>query len=195
MISIITGTLLDKDNNIAIVDCGGVGLETNISDTTMFELGNVGESVTIYTYMQVREDAITLFGFATKEEKSVFLKLINVSGIGCKTAIGILSAIPSANLVEAITSENIRALSTVKGIGKKTAERMVLELKNSFDDISLSLKSAKIMPTFNLAIEEAIDVLVSMGLTRFDATNKVKNVAKEGDKTEDIIRKSLQILK
>ena len=194
MFSFITGVVEQKENNIAIINCNGVGFELNVSDTTIYELPNTGELTTIHTYMAVREDAITLFGFATKEEKSAFLKLINVSGIGGKMAIAILSAMPVADLIEAIVTENIRLISTIKGLGKKTAERLVLELKNSFDDLQLSMLNPKNTPLSTSAIEEAIDTLIAMGLTRFDATQVVKNVATQDDTAEDIIKKSLKNL-
>ena len=194
MFSFITGIIEEKENNIAVVNCNGVGFELNVSDTTIYELPKIGELATIYTYMAVREDAITLFGFASKEEKSAFLKLINVSGIGGKIAVTILSAMPVNDLIEAIVSENVKLLSSVKGLGKKTAERLILELKNSFDDLQLSLISPKTVTHHSSAIEEAIDTLVAMGLTRFDATQVVKNVATQEDTTEDIIKKSLKSL-
>ena len=194
MFSFITGIVEQKENNIAVINCNGVGFELNVSDTTIYELANVGELATIHTYMAVREDAITLFGFATKEEKSVFLKLISVSGIGGKVAISILSAMPAADLIDAIVTENVKLLSSVKGLGKKTAERLIVELKNSFDDVQLSMLNPKSAPIITNAIEEAIDTLVAMGLTRFDATAVVKNVATQEDTTEDIIKKSLKNL-
>ena len=194
MFSFLTGIVEEKENNIAVINCNGVGFELNVSDTTIYELPNVGEMTTIYTYMAVREDAITLFGFASKEEKSAFLKLTSVSGIGGKMAIAILSAMPVSDLIEAIVTENIRLLSSIKGLGKKTAERLVVDLKNSFDDLQLSLLNPKTAFVHSSAIEEAIDTLVAMGLTRFDATQVVKNVAVQDDTTESIIKKSLKNL-
>ena len=195
MFSFITGILEEKENNLAVLNCNGVGFELNVSETTIFELPNKGELATIYTYMAVREDAITLFGFATREEKDVFLKLISVSGIGGKMAIAILSAMPVSDLIMAIASENIKLLSSVKGLGKKTAERLVLELKSSFDDMQLSmLVTNKAMPIHNSAIEETIDTLVAMGLTRNEAAQIVKNVATQDDTAETLIKKSLKNL-
>ena len=156
MFSFITGIIEQKDNNIAVINCNGVGFELNVSDTTIYELPNIGELTTIHTYMAVREDAITLFGFASKEEKSAFLKLISVSGIGGKGAITILSAMPVADLIEAIVTENVKLLSSVKGLGKKTAERLIVELKNSFDDLQISMLSPKSAPLMTSAIEEAV---------------------------------------
>ena len=185
----------DKKNNIAVINVGGVGFELIVSDTTIFELPNVGEVATIYTYMAVREDAITLFGFASKSEKSAFLKLINVSGIGGKVAIAILSAMPVNDLINAIVTENIRLLSSIKGLGKKTAERLIVELKNSFDDLQLSLLKPNNITVSSNAMEEAIDTLVAMGLTRFNATQSIKEVAQVNDTAEELIKKALKNLK
>lgn len=194
MFSFLLGTVEEKLNNMVVINVGGVGFEVNVSETTIFELPEVGSIVKLYTYMAVREDAINLFGFATLEEKSAFLKLINVSGIGGKMAIAILSAMPVANLVEAIISENIKLLSSIKGLGKKTAERIILELKNSLDDLQITMfkpiQNSSI--TNSSSCNEAIETLVAMGLTRNEATQLVKDVSEPNDKTEDIIRKSLK---
>ena len=194
MFSFITGILEEKSNNIAVINCNGVGFEINVSETTIFELPNVGELATVYTYMAVREDAITLFGFASREEKNAFLKLINVSGIGGKMAIAILSAMPVNDLVSAIISENTKLLSSIKGLGKKTAERLVLELKNSFDDMQLSIIKGDISPIHSNAMEETIDTLIAMGLTRVDATNLVKTLVTQDATTETLIKKCLKNL-
>lgn len=193
MFSFLCGNIEEKGNNIAVINCNGVGFELNVSETTIFELPEINEYAKVYTYMAVREDAITLFGFATLEEKNTFLKLINVSGIGGKMAISILSAMPVPDLIDAIVTENIRLLSSIKGLGKKTAERLVVELKNSFDDLQLSLlKPNASVSCATSAIEEAIDTLVVMGLTRMDASAVVKLIAEPNDSAEDLIKKSLK---
>ena len=194
MFAFLMGTIEEKGNNIVVINCNNVGFEVNVSETSIFELPEVGGTAKLYTYMAVREDAINLFGFATMEEKTAFLKLINVSGVGGKMAIAILSAMPVANLVEAIVTENVKLLSSVKGLGKKTAERLILELKNSLDDLQMSMfkTTTSATPMVSMAYEEAIDTLVVMGLTRLDATNIVKSVAEPNDKAEDIIKKSLK---
>jgi len=195
MFAFISGTIEEKGNNLVVINSNGVGFELNVSETTIFELPEVNDYAKVYTYMAVREDAISLFGFATIEEKSTFLKLINVSGIGGKMAIAILSAMPVADLIDAITTENVKLLSSVKGLGKKTAERLIVELKNSFDEMQISmLTTTKAKPLINTAIEEAIDTLIAMGLTRMDATQRVKLVAEPNDSAEDLIKKSLKNL-
>ncbi len=192
MLSFVAGTIEAKDTNILVINCNGVGFELNVSETTNFEVGEIGDYAKIHTYMAVREDAITLFGFASLEEKSTFLKLINVSGIGGKMAIAILSAMPVCNLVDAIVCEDVRLLSSIKGLGKKTAERLVVELKNSFDDLQISMLKPNSAPINNSAVNEAIDTLVAMGMHRNEATQIVKNVATPDDTAEVIVRKSLK---
>ena len=107
MFAFLNGIVEYKGENLAVINCGGVGFELNVSDTTIYELPEIGSNAKIFTYMAVREDAITLFGFASMEEKSAFLKLINVSGIGGKMAVAILSAMPVADLIDAIVTELI----------------------------------------------------------------------------------------
>ena len=192
MFAFISGIIEEKGNSIVVINSNGVGFELNVSDTTIYELPEVGEKAKIYTYMAVREDAITLFGFATMEEKSAFLKLINVSGIGGKMAIAMLSAMPDADLIDAILTENIKMLSSIKGLGKKTAERVVLELRNSFDDLQISMLKPVRAVSNTSAMEETIDTLVAMGLTRFDATKIVKDIAKPDMKTEEMIKLALK---
>ena len=166
MFAFISGIIEEKGNSIVVINSNGVGFELNVSDTTIYELPEVGERAKVYTYMAVREDAITLFGFATMEEKSAFLKLINVSGIGGKMAIAMLSAMPVADLVDAILTENIKMLSSIKGLGKKTAERVVLELRNAFDDLQISMLKPTRPVANTSAMEETIDTLVAMSPRR-----------------------------
>lgn len=192
MFAFITGIIEEKNNNMVVINSNGVGFELNVSDTTIFELPDIGNVAKVYTYMAVREDAITLFGFASLEEKSAFLKLINVSGIGGKMAITILSAMPVNDLIDAILTENIKLISSIKGLGKKTAERVVLELRNSFDDLQLSMLTPNRPISNSSAMEETIDTLVAMGLTRFDATNIVKAIAKPDMKAEEMIKLALK---
>ncbi len=192
MFSFVSGTIEAKDANILVINCNGVGFELNVSETTNFEVGEIGNFAKVNTYMAVREDAITLFGFATIEEKNTFLKLINVSGIGGKMAIAILSAMPVVNLIDAIVTEDIKLLSSIKGLGKKTAERLVVELKNSFDDLQISMLKPTATPINTSAVNEAIDTLVAMGMHRNEATQIVKGVATSDDTAEVIVRKSLK---
>ena len=192
MISFIRGIVAEKSENLVVLDCNGVGYEIFVSSFTLDTLTK-GEVATIKTYMQVREDGVALFGFIDLKEKDIFLKLINISGIGPKMAITILSQISIKDLVSAISTGITKMLSAVKGLGKKTAERIVLELSNAFDTLPLLEPDFGFTPKTQ-CIDEAVDVLVSMGLVRFEATRVVKDVATPSDTTEDIIKKALKYM-
>ena len=129
MISRLTGKLIEKNPPQVVIDVNGVGYEADVSMQTFYNLPSVGETVHLYTQLVVREDAHLLFGFASAEERATFRQLVKVSGIGAKTALGILSAMNADELAQAIAEEDVKRLSSAPGIGKKTAERMVLELR------------------------------------------------------------------
>ncbi len=193
MYSFITGIVEEKANNLLVINCNGVGYEMLVSNYSLNNIEAVGEVATVYTYMHVREDAISLFGFSTKHEKELFLKLITVSGIGAKTAISILSGVNPSNLVNAIVLGDLAVLGSIKGIGKKTAERIVVELKSSLGDLSNLSAIQNTTPLVETVFStEAIDALVHMGLTKFEAMKIVLAVAKENDTTEMIIEKALR---
>ena len=196
MYAFITGKIEDKTENSVIVECNGIGYEIFVSTNTLSLLGNVGEVAKVYTYLHVREDAFLLFGFLSKEEKNLFLELITVSGVGAKMAQQILSAIKPNDLVNCIITGDVKTISQAKGIGKKTAERIVLELKGKMGDLSGSLASIEFENNniSNTACDEACELLVNMGLSRFDALKIVKRVATETDTTETLIAKALKNL-
>ena len=129
MISRLTGRLIEKNPPQIVIDVNGVGYEADVSMQTFYNLPALGETVQLYTQLVVREDAHLLFGFATADERATFRQLVKVSGIGAKTALGILSAMSADELARAVADEDIKRLSSAPGIGKKTAERMVLELR------------------------------------------------------------------
>ena len=191
MYAFLTGTIDEKDENLLVVNVGGVGYEVFASSQTVNKV-NVGEIATIYTYLHVREDAMMLFGFSTKQEKAIFLDLITVSGVGAKTAIQILSGCSVEELVESITTGDVRAISSVKGIGKKTAERIVLELRNKFEDLPLLSQSYTGTQQKSSITDEAVMLLTNMGLTRTEAVNLVKQVATPNDTIEEIVTKALR---
>lgn len=196
MYAYIIGKIEDKTENSVIIECNGIGYEIFVSTNTLSMLGNVGEQAKVYTYLHVREDAFLLFGFLNKEEKNLFLELITVSGVGAKMALQILSSIKPNDLVNCIITGDVKTISQAKGIGKKTAERIVLELKGKMGDLngsfaSIEFENNNINPT---ACDEACELLVNMGLSRFDALKIVKRVATESDTTETIIAKALKNL-
>ena len=194
MYAFITGIIEEKGENVVVVNCNGVGYEIFASTNTLNALPQVGEVSTIYTYLHVREDAFALFGFATKEEKSLFLELITVSGIGAKSAIQVLSGTTLNSLLTAIITGDVKLISSIKGIGKKTAERIVLELKGKLGDSNLQTLSVGDLqaPVNNSLTEQATDLLTNMGLTRMEALNLVKTCAGPEDTLEEIITKCLR---
>ncbi len=191
MYSFITGVIEEKTENYVVLNNNGMGYEIWASTHSINSLPSVGEVGTLFTYLHVREDAFMLFGFSTKQEKEIFLQLITVSGIGAKSAIQILSGANPTEIVRAIITGDVRLISSIKGIGKKTAERVILELKGKFGDVPVDavLNDSFVSST---ATEEATMLLTNMGLTHMEATNLVKSVADADDSTEDIVKKALR---
>lgn len=195
MYAYLKGIIEEKMNNTIVLELNGVGYELYASTNSLEQLPPVGEVATVYTYLHVREDAFILFGFATKQEKEVFLKLISVSGVGAKTAIAILSGISPQNLISAVMIGDVKTIGSIKGIGKKTAERIIVELKTSLGALQ-GIASIPLMDYMNEAStnaqDEAIDVLTGMGLSKMEALKIVTLVATAEDTTERIIEKALK---
>src|SRR5438874_3846347 len=147
MIGHLSGTVREKHPNQVIVEAGGVGYEVQIPISTYTSLPAEGAAVSLRIYTHVREDALALFGFATPEEKLVFERLISVSGIGPKLAITVLSGLPTAELIAAIRSNDLARLVRIPGVGKKTAERIVLELKDKLMAVDAGGKAAPVAET------------------------------------------------
>lgn len=191
MYSFISGIIDEKTDNYVVINNNGMGYEISCSTNTISALPQCGEKATIYTYFYVSENGIGLYGFLSKDEKRLFLQLISISGIGPKMAMTILSGMSITDLNNAIVSGDSTMLSKIKGLGKKTAERIVLELKDKVDQIDLFNFTTKgEIPNGN--IDESVEVLVGMGLTKYDATKLVRMVVSSGDTTEDIISKALK---
>ena len=165
MIAHIRGQILSKSPNAVVVECNGVGYELAISVATFTELPAEGKECKLHVHTHVREDQIALFGFSETQEKRLFEKLLTISGIGPKLAITVLSGIDASRLVTAIRSGDHATLTRIPGIGKKTAERVVLELKDKLDDMAAtqpSTGSAALSP----AAEDALSALVNLGYAR-----------------------------
>lgn len=194
MYAFVSGIIDDKTENSVIIESNGIGYEIFVSTNTLSNLPAVGEYSKIYTYLQVREDAYLLYGFLSKEEKNLFLELITVSGVGPKMALVILSSLSTQNLITCIISGDVKTLSQAKGVGKKTAERIVLELKGKMGDLNTSVMSdfTALTGITSTSCDEATELLVNMGLSKFDALKLVKKVAVENDTTETIIQKALK---
>ena len=201
MIAYLRGRVLTTTAETVIVDVNGVGYELYCTGSVFRKL-TVGAVTELYTYLQVKEDGITLFGFDTPQEKELFLKLISVSGVGPKLGISILATLSADDFALAIATADVKRLSAVKGLGKKTAEKIVLELHGkisaaevlgaSGDDLTVPAQ-----PTANVKLsaadEEAVSALMGLGFTRTESVQAVKKARDSGAKTvEEVIRKSLQ---
>lgn len=171
MIYNLRGTLTYCDQNFAVVECGGVGFKCFTTLTTLREIGKVGNEVNLYTHLSVREDAMDLFGFASKEELESFRLLISVSGIGPKAAVAILSEMTPDRLAVCIASGDTKMLTKAQGVGKKTAERVVLELKDKMGAIGSSdvAAAAAAGSAEGTDSAEAVQALVALGYTQSDA--------------------------
>src|SRR5215213_5090400 len=136
MIAYLSGKLLEKSANSVIVDIGGVGYDVSIPLSTFYELGEVGDDVQLRIYTHVREDAIQLFGFSTERERDLYLKLISVQGIGAKSGIAMLSGMNADEIISAIRTDNLAKLTAIPGVGRKTAERLVIELRDKVGELA-----------------------------------------------------------
>lgn len=196
MIYNVRGTLTYTDINYAVVECGGVGFKCFVSITTLKELPPLGKEANLYTYLAVREDAMDLFGFATQQELDAFKLLITVSGVGPKAAMAVLSVLPPDRLSIAVSSGDVKSIQSAQGVGKKTAERIVLELKDKMLGIAPSnaaaVQSIQAVAS-NSDAQEAVEVLVSLGFNQSDAATVVGAMDK-GLSVDDMIRKGLKQL-
>ena len=173
MIAHLRGTLLSKHPNQAIVEAGGVGYDVTISVPTFSDLPAVGSEVAVYIHTHVREDALALYGFLKASEKLLFEKLITVSGIGPKLAITILSGMAADEMVGAIRGNDIAKLTRIPGIGKKTAERMVLELRDKLPETGTAVPAAA--PTMSAIEDDVLSALVNLGYQRASAEKALTN--------------------
>lgn len=194
MIYSLTGKITKIDDNTLAVDTGAMAFEVVCSSYAVFALSGKAEPQTILTYLQVREDAMVLYGFLNKQEKMLFNDLIEVSGVGPKMAITILSGLPLDDIIRAITGSDIKLLSSIKGLGKKTAERVVLELNNKFGGtdaleslISNEANLGNIKTALPKQVEEAAEVLVSTGVAKAQAIDLAKTNYKDGISAEELV--------
>ena len=182
MIAHITGKLIQKQPNSIVVDVGGVGYELTVPLSTFYDLGEEGAAVSLRVHTHVREDALQLFGFRTAREKKLFLMLLTVSGIGPKLAITVLSGLSVEELVQAIRAGNLAKLVAIPGVGKKTAERMLVELKDKVagvlppgleEPVSAAAQSGEAMR------EDLISALVNLGYQKAQAERALNAVLKQ----------------
>ncbi len=197
MIAYINGTLERRAESYIIIETGGIGYQIFVSPATLAKLPRTGERVKVFTYFSVKEDGVSLYGFASAEEQEMFHKLLTVSGVGPKGALGFLSQLTPQEIILAIISEDVKTLSKAPGVGRKTAQRVILELKDKFkteDALSLGEEVQGIVETSvgGDAKFEAIDAMTALGYSRSEAARAVNAVAAEGMSTEDILKAALK---
>lgn len=199
MIALLTGRLAFKAPTHLALDVQGVGYEVFIPLSTYYNLPNLNDSLSLSIHTHVREDAIQLFGFSTQQEKDAFVLLMTVSGIGPKSALGILSALPVSDLVSAIQSADVDKLETVPGIGKKSAGRLVLELKDKLTKLHPGLTPAadRVTTGQDKIFDDALSALTNLGYRGSDAKEALKRVRKsrpEPLNLQELIRETLKDL-
>ena len=198
MIARLRGILLESSYTACVIEAGGVGYEAAIPLSTFEKLPHTGEEASLFIHTQVREDAISLFGFATAEERALFRLLIGVSGIGGKLALNVLSAMPTAAFCQAVVSGDIKMLSRINGIGKRTAERLVVELKGKLSDFSSPAGLPAAAPEAASAMSDAALALEQLGYKREEIDRVLRKLSAElpedGTGCENLLRKALQLL-
>lgn len=198
MIAYLRGNVLEQNADNIILDVNGVGYEVFCSGTALSLVGAKKTDVGIYTYLQVKEDGVTLFGFSSAWEKSVFCDLISVSGVGPKMAIGILLQMSAEDVARCIATADSKKFSTVKGLGKKTAEKIILELhgKVSAEELISAdapvVKETKKAAKLSKVDDEALSALLSLGFTRSECLSAIERAKNAGAlSVEDVIRVAL----
>jgi Holliday junction DNA helicase RuvA len=199
MIGYLKGRLLRKKPNTVILDVHGIGYEVSIPLSTFYELPGEGDEVSLNIHTHVREDALLLFGFHAQREKDLFLKLISISGIGPKLAVVILSGAQVEDLAAAISAGNLPRLTAIPGVGRKTAERIVLELKSQMTAFLLpeQTEATQEGKAFGALEEDVLSALVNLGYPRPAAEKAIKSVlhSEQCERTfEDVLRNTLQSL-
>jgi Holliday junction DNA helicase RuvA len=199
MIAHLRGTLLEKHPNLVIVDTGGVGYEVTIPVSAYSSLPETGQEVQLHIHTHVREDAISLFGFVSAADKALFEKLITVSGIGPKLAVTTLGGLTAPDLAAAIREGSIEQLVRIPGVGKKTAERMILELRDKLDLLPGVARAAvgTTKSAFNTTEEDVISALANFGVSRPSAEAAVTKAKSsgEGNDFDGLFRRALKLVR
>ena len=206
MLAYIKGILEMKMTGYIVIDVGGLGYKVFMSETGIEKLGNIGEQVKVHTHYRVREDDISIFGFNTLEELKMFELLINVSGVGAKTALAMLAVCEPSDFALAVISEDIKTLTQIPGIGAKSAQRIILELKDKLkkeqqieiikNEVSKNNKSTKLQEAIknDNKISEAIQALQVLGYNKKEIEKAFDKLDKAELTTEELIKKGLSIL-
>ena len=185
MIAFLKGVLAAKTATTAFIEVNGVGYAVGMSQASLSKLPEAGAAVEVHTFLQVRDDGLSLFGFLTLEEKALFERLIGVGGVGPKVALAALSAFSPAGLVAAVQAQDVAAVQRIPGVGKKTASRIILELKGSFDQgiAGLFEDEAPIAAVMAERLAGAREALLSMGFTSAEAEVALKGAPEDGDES------------
>lgn len=204
MLAYIKGTLEMKMTGYVVIDVGGLGYKVFMSDSGIEKLGNIGDTVKIHTYYKVREDDISIFGFNTLEELKMFELLISVSGVGAKTALGMLAVCEPTEFAISVITEDVKTLTQIPGVGAKSAQRIILELKDKIkkeqqiQELTSATKGTKtkveVAIENNQKIDEAIAALQVLGYNKKEIEKAFEKLDKKELSTEDLIRKGLSIL-
>ncbi len=196
MIAHLTGQLIQKSPISVVVDVQGVGYEVFVPLTAYYQLPETGKSVSLYIHTHLREDSLKLFGFVKEADKQMFELLIRISKVGPKLALAILSGMTAQDLTQAVFDHDISTLSTIPGVGRKTAERLALELKDKLSELNLEPAAASGVTPTNGLQEDAVSALVNLGYKKAQAEQALKKVWRDEAKPslEELIRDSLNCL-
>ncbi|HBR58839.1 MAG TPA: Holliday junction branch migration protein RuvA [Blastocatellia bacterium] len=198
MIAFLSGKLLEKQANSVIVDVGGVGYEVTIPLSTFYELGEVGSDIQLRIYTHVREDALQLFGFKSEREKALYLRLLAVQGVGAKSGITMLSGMNADEIIAAIRTNNLAKLTAIPGVGRKTAERLVIELRDKIGEFATAEPSmaASASVDGNGVFDDALSALVNLGYQKTAAEKALRQAMQDGVEInfQKLLRAALQRL-
>lgn len=201
MIAFLSGKLIEKQANSVIIDVSGVGYEVSIPLSTFYELGEVGSEVQLRIFTYVREDALQLFGFKTVRERELYLKLISVQGVGAKSGITMLSGMSADEIIAAIRTDNLAKLTAIPGVGRKTAERLVIELRDKVGELASEPSSGFKVPGSKFGEEDsvfddALSALVNLGYKKDAGEKALQQAIKDGTElnVQKLLRAALQRL-
>ena len=194
MIGSLIGLIKDKKPSLVLLEVSGVGYEVHIPLSTSFQLPNNGESTFILTHLVIRDDQHTLYGFATEEERKLFRTLIKISGVGAKMALTILSGINVNGFVQSVINEDVDTLVHLPGIGKKTAERLIVEMKDKIQDVTDSPELSGSVASDNNMLLEARNALVNLGYKSSEARKILDKIDTTGLEVEELLRQALKSL-
>ena len=192
MIGSLRGRLTSKHAPLIVVECAGVGYEVETPMSTFLDLPPVGEELFLHTHLLVREDAQILYGFSSDDERSLFRILLKVNRVGAKLALGVLSAMSTDNFRRCVEYEDATALAKIPGVGKKTAERLIIEMRDRIDRIGTPPAGQISVTAVASARSEAFDALVALGYKASEVNKLISKLDTEGKSSEDIIRQALK---